>query len=181
MNGFNPILNISALKRKQKGITKEFGGIVVPYYKMTAAAAEGTPVKIDTTQVDTVIVLAGGDGASCIGLLAQNVIDDSGYGVWANMHYPNDTRTRPGDAVGVLTGCGYASTLWFTGAVAKGHDAYFDPTTKKLIDDTTTAANKLPIKFDQDGNSDITQAINGTYPTTYVHPVRIRFNFNLAV
>ncbi len=104
MNGFNPILNVAALKRKQKNLTKEFGGFAVPYYKMTVPSNEGTPVKIDTTQVDTVTPLVGGDAASCIGLLMQNVIDDSGYGVWANMHYPNDTRTRPGDAVGVLCG-----------------------------------------------------------------------------
>ena len=181
MAGFNPILNIAALKRKQKNLTKEFGGLAVPYYQMAVAADEGTPVKLDAGNADAVVPLAGNDGISCIGLLLQNVIDDSTYGVWANMHYPNDTRTRPGNAVGVLTGSGYASTLWFTGAVTRGHYAYFDPTTKKLIDNTGTAANRLPIVFEQSGNSDATQAVNGTYPTTYVHPVRIRFDFPLAI
>jgi hypothetical protein len=181
MPGFNPTLNVAALKRKQKNLTKEFGGLAVPYYKMDVAADEGTPVKLDTSKVDTVMPLVGADGASCFGLLLQNVIDDSTYGVWANMHYPNDTRTRPGNAVGVLTGQGYASTLWFTGAVTKGAPAYFDPTTKKLTADATVAANKLPIIFDQDGNSDIANPVNGTYPTSYVHPVRIRFNFDLTV
>ena len=65
--------------------------------------------------------------------------------------------------------------------MTKGAPAYFDPTTKKLTADATVAANKLPIIFDQDGNSDIANPVNGTYPTSYVHPVRIRFNFDLTV
>ena len=178
MTGYSPTLNLAAIKRHQKGLTKEFGGIVVPYYKLLTQGSEGMPVKIDTTSVDTVKLLADTEGALCFGLLTQNVIDDSTYGQLQGYHFANDTRARPGDAVGVLTGSGYCSTINYEGVVAKGGDVYFNPANSKLTA-AVTANNKLPAKFDMDADASVN---NDLYDVTaYQKPVRIRFNFNVAL
>lgn len=178
MIGKTPVLNLAAIKRKQKGLTKEFGGIVIPYYKLDTEGMEGQPVKLDDTKADTVKLLAVGEGHLCLGLLAQNVIDDSTYGQLQGYHFANDTRARPGDAVGVLSGAGYAKTLNYKGTVARGKQVYFDPTDLKFVDEVTEG-NALPIVFDEDADAGANE--NYWDSTSYQKQVRIRFNFNAAI
>ena len=117
---YTPTLNLAAIKRHQKGISKEAGGFAAPYYKLLTSGVEGTPVKIDTTAADTIKILVAGEGGKSFGFLMQNVIDDSTYGQLQGYHFANDTRARPGDPVGVLTGQGYASVTNYEGIVEIG-------------------------------------------------------------
>jgi len=178
MNAFTPTLNLNALKRKQKGITKQFGGIVVPYYTLKTEGQEGAPVKIDTTQVDTIVLLPAGEGDKCFGFLTQNVIDDANFGQLQGYHFANDTRARPGEPVGVLTGQGYCSTINYKGVVSKGGRVYFDPADYKLTA-TVIADNELNAIFDEDADAAANDSLYDT--TAYQKSVRIRFNFDLTV
>ena len=180
MQNFSPVFDINAIKRHQKGLTKEFGGIVAPYYKLLTEGREGQPVKIDTTKTDTIVLLADGEASTkAFGLLTQNVIDDSTYGQLRGYHFANDTRARPGSPVGVLTGQGYASTINYEGTGSKGAPAYYNATTGRLTAATTGGAtNKLPVIFDQDFDASVNENLYDS--TAYTQPVRIRFNFPLV-
>ena len=178
MNTYTPTLNLAAIKRKQKGITKEFGGLSIPYYKLDTEGLEGQVVRIDTRSADTVILIADGEAHLAFGFLLQNVIDDSTYGQLQGYHFANDTRSRPGQPVGILGGAGYAKLLNYSGAVGKGAQAYLDPSTGKLVA-AVTEGNGLPVIFDEDANSTVNNDLYDT--TSYQRPVRVRFNFNLAI
>lgn len=179
MQGYNPILNLNAIKRKQKGLTKELGGLSVGYFRLMTQGVEGQVVKVDNTAVDTVKLLAAGEGALAYGLLMQNVIDDSTYGQLQGTHMPNDTRARPGDAVGVLSGSGFGKTINYEGSGAAGATAYYNATTGKLSADTSLGTtNALPVVF----VTAFDASVNGdNYDSTvYMQPTLIAFDFPIS-
>ncbi len=167
MDSFSPALYLGA--RKQKGLVKLFGGLAVPFYWTDVVVAEGTPMKLDTTQ-DKMIPPADTEGAKVIGLSLQMTYDDSAFGQLRGYHFYNDTRARLGAPVGLLTGRGYALTTNYNGTVAWGNAAYLEKSGSTMTGKMTAAVttnNKLPVVFEGAGSNGATL-------------VRIRFDFPLV-
>lgn len=168
MQNFAPKQDLTKLGRKQKGLTKEFGGIAAPYYWTDVVMPEGTPLKFHATVAEKVVPPVTGEGAKVIGLSLQEVYDDAAWGQLKGYHRANDTAARVGDPIGVLTGTGYAQTNCYVGAVTPGAPAFLDfsGSTPKLTA-TSSTNNAVPIVFEGSG-------------TDGKSMVRIRFNFDLA-
>ena len=83
---------------------------------------------IDTTKVDTIKVITGGNNGAdqAIGLLAQEVYDASLLGELRNYEFHNNTKARTGDTVGLVTGQGYVLTKAYRGTVVQDDPLYPD-------------------------------------------------------
>jgi hypothetical protein len=172
---FTPRYNPDAYARKQKGLTKMFAGDAPPFYTPGEVMPEGAPVKFGT-EIGELLICPVAEGATkCVGLAMQDVYNDSIGGQMSqleNYHFANDTAQRlDGQPIGLLTGCGWASTTNYIGTVGWGDQVYVGASGK--LSGAGDADSKIPARFEgslEDGS-------DATAPT----PARIRFNFNPAI
>jgi hypothetical protein len=171
MAGFAPSLNLPSLKKKGITVMSNFPSIRSPFHVPTEVMNEGAPVKRVGSTMNIVKAVAG-DGAVAIGLVLQDVYDESGLGAQysqlAGHHFGNDTaQALNGMPVGVLMGTGYAEIRNYTGAVAINDHLGIDPANAGKVKTSAVVADQLPVWAESTG-------------TDGDKPVRIRFDFPLT-
>lgn len=174
---------------ERKILSKNLGGIPLPELFPTEAMSEGAAVRLAYDQSDAtgtpngIAVADNTEGAYVIGLAMQSVYDDSTYPTHLKGYTQfNNTSEALGSKrpIGVLSGYGIATTLWYAGEIVRGEQAFLGPNgllVGAAHASAATGTNALPVYFMDDspdgGEGDVALAER--------KPVKIRYHFPLDV
>ncbi len=121
----SPNIPLNIPQRHAKGLIVHFGCMVAPFYKCDEVLSEGAPMEFAGDGVTIQGATPGSAGAGVVvGLLAQNVYDDTALGELSGYEFLNNTKAKKGDTVGLVIGQGYVLTTNYAGAVAMNDNLY---------------------------------------------------------